>query len=125
MSRTTRTRAVLAIVITTSVWRCFVAARARPGKKTSVEAAERQRQRQLDLFLNQAQLDVEHWTREIEREAQRREEEEENVPPPYSKHPRLPSWTEHHEHVRAQELGESVSAKENAGIRYPPPSYLP
>ena len=95
-------------------------------------------QREYDRFFSQARLDIECWQREVERE----------IPPPYWREPKLPSFSEHVDLV-AQEGGvrEQMRVGEGQGytngddsasgsqvprqkvlpsgprIQYPPPSY--
>lgn len=135
------------VVAVASALACFLSRRRRRSSSPEAEDARAeamQRERRMYL-VNQAQLDVERWMQELERDAGRREEEEELVPPPYSRQPKLPTWSEHPD-LRAQgeeERGargqfaerrntngplsnsEGAQRKHDARIRYPLPSYSP
>lgn len=133
------------VVAVASALGCLLSRRRRRSSSAEAEGARAeamQRERRMYL-VNQARLDVEHWMRELEREARGREEEE-LVPPPYSRQPKLPTWSEHPD-LQAQEEesgargepaerqvtngpplnSEDAQRKHHTRIQYPLPSYSP
>jgi hypothetical protein len=135
------------VVAVASALACLLSRRRRRSSSAEAEGARAeamQRERRMYL-VNRARLDVEHWMRELDREARGREEEEELVPPPYSRQPKLPTWSEHLD-LQApgeEERGargepaerrdtngplsnsEGVQRKHDTRIQYPLPSYSP
>ena len=132
------------VVAVASALGCLLSRRRRHSSSAEAEGARAeamQRERRMYL-VNQARLDVEHWMRELEREASGREEEE-LVPPPYSRQPKLPTWSEHPDLQAQEESGargepaerrvtngpllnsEDAQRKHHTRIQYPLPSYSP
>lgn len=134
------------VVAVASALACFLSRRRRRPSSVTEDARAEAMERERRMYLvNQARLDVERWMQELEREARRRDEEEELVPPPYSKQPKLPTWSEHPD-LQAQGEGErgargqsaerrnttsplsnseDAQRKHDTRIQYPLPSYSP
>ncbi|KAM6497802.1 hypothetical protein JOM56_005750 [Amanita muscaria] len=89
------------------------------------QVAEQERQRAVDRFCSQVRLDISHWEQERQREARRREEE---FLPPYSREPKLPSFSEIDDvpavdETRGQMNGTMSESAQIDSETLPPPSY--
>ncbi|KIL62193.1 hypothetical protein M378DRAFT_13018 [Amanita muscaria Koide BX008] len=89
------------------------------------QVAEQERQRAVDRFCSQVRLDISHWEQERQREARRREEE---FLPPYSREPKLPSFSEIDDvpavdETRGQMNGTMSEFAQIDSETLPPPSY--